>query len=180
MFKAQKRAAKDTLLKELETKRNRLLYDRDLLEGDSTSLMTVASNLSVPLSPNSYSMMHPHDRRKLRTHTSRRHHHANGLGNAGYDDIFSNKRSKKDGRATGTSGGSGGVATPLGGGYDSEQTGTTTMVVGPGGRVKREDGRDKVMNTFKVSEEKNLNDLAEIRKAIGASKSSARGNKKKY
>lgn len=130
--------------------------------------MAVASTLSVPLSPNS---SHIVDRRKLRTHISRRHH-GNGLGISAHDDIFSNKRSssKKPGNA-------GGVATPLvgAGGYESEQPITT---VGPGGRIRREDVRDKVMNTFKVSEETNLKDLVEIRKAIGGNKS-VKGNKKK-
>jgi hypothetical protein len=149
----------------LETKKARLLYDRDLLDGDANSLMAVASTLSVPLSPNSHHQIT--DRRKLRTHTSRRH--ANGLGIAGYDDIFSNKRPKKDARS-----GNGGTGTPLGG-YDSDQP---TAIVGPGGRIRKEDARDKVMNTFKVSEEKNLNDLTEIRRAIGGTKI-VKGSKRK-
>jgi hypothetical protein len=72
--------------------------------------------------------------------------------------------------------GSGGAATPVGG-YDSEQP-TVTTTVGPGGRVRREDTREKVMSTFKVSEETNIIDLVEIRKAIGIGKS-VKGIKKK-
>ena len=112
-----------------------------------------ATSLVVPLSPSS----HTHDRRKLRTHASRRH--ANGLGISGFDDIFpAAKRAKKDVRGNGN-----GSGAPTVGGYDSEQT-------FPGSRVRKEDSRDKVMNTFKVAEDRNMVDVMEIRKAIGVTR----------
>jgi len=137
------------------TKRKRLESDKELLDiaSDGNILMHHATQLVVPLSPSSQ----VHDRRKLRP--ARRH--PNGLAVLGaYDDIFpSAKRVKKDGRGNGNVSASG-----TGGGYDSEQQ---TAPQGGGGRVRREEGREKVMNTFKVSEEKNLVDILEIRKAIG-------------
>lgn len=137
-------------------KRKRLENDKELLDvaSDGTLLMHHATSLVVPLSPSS----HTHDRRKLRTHTSRRH--ANGLGISGFDDILpAAKRAKKDARGNGN-----GSGAPTVGGYDSEQA-------FPGGsRVRKEDTRDKVMNVFKVSEEKIMVDVLEIRKAIGVTR----------
>ena len=136
-------------------KRKRLESDKELLDvaSDGTLLMHHATSLVVPLSPSS----HTHDRRKLRTHASRRH--ANGLGISGFDDILpAAKRAKKDGRGNGN-----GSGAPTVGGYDSEQT-------FPGSRVRKEDSRDKVMNTFKVSEDRNMVDVMEIRKAIGVTR----------
>jgi hypothetical protein len=136
-------------------KRKRLESDKELLDvaSDGTLLMHHATSLVVPLSPSS----HTHDRRKLRTHASRRH--ANGLGISGFDDILpATKRAKKDGRGNGN-----GSGAPTVGGYDSEQT-------FPGSRVRKEDSRDKVMNTFKVSEDRNMVDVMEIRKAIGVTR----------
>jgi hypothetical protein len=143
-------------------KRKRLESDKELLDGasDGTLLMHHATSLIVPLSPSS----HIHDRRKLRTHTSRRH--TNGLGISGYDDILpSAKRAKKDIR------GNGNGSSIIQGDYDSEQPfGSTTANTTSSSRVRKEDGRDKVMNTFKVSEEKNMVDVLEIRKAIGVTR----------
>lgn len=144
-------------------KRKRLESDKELLDvaSDGTLLMHHATSLVVPLSPSS----HTHDRRKLRTHTSRRH--ANGLGITGFDDILpSAKRAKKDIRGNGN--GTSMVVSATGAaGYDSEQPfGTTTST----SRVRKEDERNKVMNTFKVSEEKNMVDVLEIRKAIGVTR----------
>jgi hypothetical protein len=130
-------------------KRKRLESDKELLDvaSDGTLLMHHATSLVVPLSPSS----HTHDRRKLRTHTGRRH--ANGLGIHGLDDFPAVKRAKKDARGNGNASGD----------YDSEQP----FVMA---RVRKEDTRDKVMNTFKVAEEKNMVDLLEIRKAIGVTR----------
>jgi len=135
-------------------KRKRLESDKELLDvaSDGTLLMHHATSLVVPLSPSS----HTHDRRKLRTHVSRRH--ANGLGISGFDDMPPAKRAKKDARGNGN-----GSGAPTVGGYDSEQT-------FPGSRVRKEDSRDKVMNAFKVSDERNMVDVLEIRKAIGVTR----------
>jgi hypothetical protein len=113
-----------------------------------------ATSLVVPLSPSS----HTHDRRKLRTHTSRRNPSRLG-GLHGVDDVLS-KRAKKDGRN--------GNGTPAG--YDSEQT--------PSGRIRKEDSREKVLHPFKVSEEKSMMDLLEIRKAVGITRASKLGKRK--
>ena len=121
-----------------------------------------ATSFVVPLSPSS----HSHDRRKLRTHTSRRH--VNGLGISGLDDILPAKRPKKD-NARGNGNGS---ITASGGGYDSEQQFAAAA------RVRKEDERNKVMNTFKVAEEKNMVDVLEIRKAIGVTRA-AKVNKRR-
>lgn len=141
-------------------KRKRLESDRDLLDvaTDGTLLMHHATSLVVPLSPSS----HNHDRRKLRTHTSRRAA-ANGLGIYGFDAdlVPAAKRVRKE-KGNGNS-------TPQG--YDSEQPFSNTS------RPRKEDSREKVMNPFKVSEEKSMVDLLEIRKAIGitrAAKTTAR------
>src|SRR5271169_4435147 len=92
-------------------KRKRLESDKELLDvaSDGSLLMHHATSLVVPLSPSS----HTHDRRKLRTHTSRRNP-SSGLGVHGIDDVLS-KRAKKDGTGRNT-----GNGTPAG--YDSEQT----------------------------------------------------------
>ena len=46
--------------------------------------------------------------------------------------------------------------------------------------MRKEDSRDKVMSAFKVSEEKNMVDVLEIRKAIGITRvTSAKVNKRK-
>jgi hypothetical protein len=130
-------------------KRKRLESDKELLDvaTDGTLLMHHATSLVVPLSPSS----HTHDRRKLRTHASRRH--TNGLGIHGLDDLIpAAKRARKEARNGNASGE-----------YDSEQPFGTT-------RVRKEDSRDKVMNTFKVAEEKNMVDVLEIRKAIGVTR----------
>lgn len=149
---------KENLLHELMSKRKRLESDKELLDvaSDGTLLMHHATSLILPLSPSS----HIHDRRKLRTHTSRRH--ANGQGIGGFDDVSpAAKRIKKDARGNGN----GSVAGSAGGagGYDSEQTLAAS-------RIRKEDSRDKVMNTFKVSEDKNMVDVMEIRKAIGVTR----------
>jgi hypothetical protein len=140
-------------------KRKRLESDKELLDvaSDGTLLMHHATSLVVPLSPSS----HTHDRRKLRTHTSRRH--ANGLGIHGFDDIVpAAKRVRKE--AQGNGNGSGG--------YDSEQPFGSS-------RVRKEDSRDKVMNTFKVADEKNMVDILEIRKAIGVTRAGKVNNKRR-
>src|SRR5579859_5792765 len=115
------------------TKRKRLESDKELLDvaSDGTLLMHHATSLVVPLSPSS----HTHDRRKLRTHASRRH--TNGLGIHGFDDVLpAAKRVKKDSRGNGNS------SSVAAAGYDSEvQFGTT--------RPRKEDAREKVLNTFK-------------------------------
>ena len=117
-----------------------------------------ATSLVVPLSPSSST----HDRRKLRTHTSRRH--ANGLGIHGFEDILpAAKRAKKDIRGNGNA---------SGGGYDSEQPNAF-------GRPRKEDTRERVMNTFKVSEEKSMVDVLEIRKAIGVTRAGKVNNKRR-
>jgi hypothetical protein len=148
------------LLHELMTKKKRLESDKELLDvaADGTLLMHHATSLVVPLSPSS----HTHDRRKLRTHTSRRH--PNGLGIAGVDDIVpAAKRVKKDARGNGSASG----------GYDSEPP----LGGGPT-RVRKEESRDKVMNAFKVSDEKVMVDVLEIRKAIGVTRA-AKVNKRR-
>ena len=135
------------------TKRKRLENDKELLDvaSDGSQLMHHATSLVVPLSPSS----HNHDRRKLRTHTSRRN--ANGLPIPGLDDYLpAAKRIKKD--VSRNANGNGG------GGYDSEQP------VGQPGKPRKEESRDKVMNPFKVSEEKSMVDVLEIRKAIGVTR----------
>ena len=151
------------------TKRKRLESDKELLDiaSDGNILMHHATQLVVPLSPSSQA----HDRRKLRPHTARRH--PNGLGIlATYDDVLpSAKRVKKDGRGNGNQSAGG-----AGGGYDSEQQAGQQQQ--QGGRVRREDGRDKVMNIFKVSEDKNMVDIMEIRKAIGVTRA-AKVNKRR-
>jgi len=142
------------------TKRKRLESDKELLDvaSDGTLLMHHATSLVVPLSPSSST----HDRRKLRTHASRRN--ANGLGIHGYDEIHpAAKRAKKDAKGNGNA---------SGGGYDSEQPGAF-------GRPRKEDTRDKVMNAFKISEEKNMVDVLEIRKAIGVTRAGKVNNKRK-
>src|SRR5579859_6020421 len=140
------------------TKRKRLESDKELLDvaSDGSLLMHHATSLVVPLSPSSST----HDRRKLRTHTSRRH--ANGLGIHGFEDILpAAKRAKKDARGNGNASG--------GGGYDSEQAQPGNA--GFGGRPRKEgETRERVMNTFKVSEERNMVDVLEIRKAIGVTR----------
>jgi hypothetical protein len=139
------------------TKRKRLESDKELLDiaSDGNILMHHATQLVVPLSPSSQI----HDRRKLRP--ARRH--PNGLGIlSAYDDILPSKRVKKDGRGNGNVSASG-----TGGGYDSEQQNAPQ---GSSSRVRREEARDKVMNPFKVSEEKNFVDIVEIRKAIGVTR----------
>ena len=141
------------------TKRKRLESDKELLDvaSDGTLLMHHATSLVLPLSPSS----HNHDRRKLRTHTSRRN--ANGLGMGGFEDLVpAAKRAKKDARGNGN----GSAA----GGYDSEQPLSL--------RTRKEESRDKVMNAFKVSEEKNMVDILEIRKAIGVTRA-AKVNKRR-
>ena len=142
------------------TKRKRLENDKELLDvaSDGSLLMHHAISLVVPLSPSS----HTHDRRKLRTHASRRH--PNGLGMSGLDELPASKRAKKDPRGSGNANGGGG-------GYDSEQ---------PFGnpRVRKEESRDKVMNSFKVLEEENMVDVMEIRKAVGVTRA-AKVNKRK-
>ena len=145
-------------------KRKRLENDKELLDvaSDGSLLMHHATSLVVPLSPSS----HTRDRRKLRTHTSRRH--ANGLGISGFDDVLpAPKRAKKDGRGNGN--GNGALAV---GGYDSEQTFA-------GSRVRKEDSRDKIMNPFKVSDERNMVDVLEIRKAIGVTRAGKVSNKRR-
>jgi hypothetical protein len=132
------------------TKRKRLESDKELLDvaSDGNQLMHHATSLVVPMSPSSHTV----DRRTLRTHPSRRP--ANGLGIHGFDDLIpAAKRAKKDPRGNGNGSG----------GYDSEQ---------PFGaqRIRKEDSRDKVMNPFKVSEEKSMVDVLEIRKAIGVTR----------
>lgn len=132
-------------------KRKRLESDKELLDvaSDGTLLMHHATSLVVPLSPSS----HNHDRRKLRPHTSRRN--PNGLGNSGFDELVAPaKRTKKDGRGNGNN--------SAAGGYDSEQPFSS--------RSRKEESRDKVMSVFKVSEEKSMVDLLEIRKAIGVTR----------
>ena len=138
-------------------KRKRLENDKELLDvaSDGSLLMHHATSFVVPLSPSSHSQ----DRRKLRTHTSRRH--ANGLGISGFDDILPAKRAKKD---TVRGNGNGSITAGVsGGGYDSEQP-----YAAP--RSRKEDERAKVMNTFKVAEERNMVDVMEIRKAIGVTR----------
>ena len=137
-------------------KRKRLESDKELLDvaSDGSLLMHHATSFVVPLSPSS----HPHDRRKLRTHTSRRNAHS--LGISGFDDIPPAKRPKKDN----VRGNGNGNITASGGGYDSEQQFAAAA------RVRKEDERNKVMNTFKVTEEKNMVDVLEIRKAIGVTR----------
>ena len=147
------------------TKRKRLESDKELLDvaSDGTLLMHHATSLVVPLSPSSSQ----HDRRKLRTHTSRRH--ANGLGIHGFEDILpAAKRAKKDARNGNASGG----------GYDSEQP-QTSGAGGLGGRPRKEETRERVMNTFKVSEERNMVDVLEIRKAIGVTRAGKVNNKRR-
>lgn len=147
------------------TKRKRLESDKELLDvaSDGTLLMHHATSLVVPLSPSSST----HDRRKLRTHTSRRH--ANGLGIHGFEDILpAAKRAKKDARGSGNA---------SGGGYDSEQP---QQAGGFGGRPRKEgETRERVMNTFKVSEERNMVDVLEIRKAIGVTRAGKVNNKRR-
>lgn len=160
MKQAQKKAAKENLLHELMTKRKRLESDKELLDvaSDGSLLMHHATSLVVPLSPSSSA----HDRRTLRTHTSRRH--ANGLGIHGFEDILpAAKRAKKDIRGNGNASA----------GYDSEQQ--------PGvfGRPRKEETRERVMNAFKVSEEKNMVDVLEIRKAIGVTRAGKVNNKRR-
>lgn len=136
-------------------KRKLLENDKELLDVASDgSLLMHHSSFVVPMSPSS----HPHDRRKLRTHTSRRH--ANGLGIGGFDDHLPAKRAKKDN----VRGNGNGSTTGGGAGYDSEQPFAAAA------RVRKEDERNKVMNTFKVAEEKNMVDVLEIRKAIGVTR----------
>ena len=137
-------------------KRKRLENDKELLDvaSDGSLLMQHAASFVVPLSPSS----HPHDRRKLRTHASRRP--ANGLGVSGFDDVLPAKRAKKDN----VRGNGNGSITAGGGGYDSEQPFAAAV------RVRKEDERNKVMNPFKVAEEKNIVDVLEIRKAIGVTR----------
>lgn len=141
------------------TKRRRLENDKELLDvaSDGTLLMHHATSLVVPLSPSS----HTHDRRKLRTHTSRRA--PNGLGIHGFDDIPAAKRVRKEGRGNGNSSTAG---------YDSEQPFNPS-------RPRKEDTRDKVMNPFKVSEEKSMVDLLEIRKAIGVTRAAKVSGKRR-
>ena len=145
-------------------KRKRLENDKELLDvaSDGSILMLHATSFVVPLSPSS----HTQDRRKLRTHTSRRH--GNGLGISGFDDILPAKRAKKE-HVRGNGNGS---ITASGGGYDSEQAFATAP------RVRKEDERNKVMNTFKVAEERNMVDVLEIRKAIGVTRA-AKVNKRR-
>jgi hypothetical protein len=140
-------------------KRKRLESDKELLDvaSDGTLLMHHATSLVVPLSPSS----HTHDRRKLRTHTSRRT--ANGLGIYGFDDIAPVAKRRKEGRGNGNS-------TPAG--YDSEQPLNTS-------RPRKEDTREKVMNPFKVSDEKSMVDLLEIRKAIGITRAAKAAGKRR-
>ena len=140
-------------------KRKRFESDKELLDvaSDGTLHMHHATSLVVPLSPSS----HINDRRTLRTHTSRRY--ANGFGISGGDDLLpAVKRAKKDARGNGNASG----------GYDSEQP------LGGTARVRKEESRDKVMNVFKVSDEKNMVDVLEIRKAIGVTRA-AKVNKRK-
>lgn len=139
-------------------KRKRLESDKELLDAasDGTLLMHHATSLVVPLSPSS----HTHDRRKLRTHTSRRPH--NSLGIHGIDDIVpAAKRVRKDARNGNASGE-----------YDSEQPFGTA-------RIRKEDTRDKVMNPFKVAEETNIVDVLEIRKAIGVTRAGKLNNRRR-
>ena len=131
-------------------KRKNLENDKELIEvaSDGSLLMHHATSLVVPMSPSSQS----HDRRKLRTHTSRRH--ANGLGTTGFDELSpATKRLKKDARGNGNGSG----------GYDSEQAFGV-------GKMRKEDSRDKVLSAFKVSDERNMVDVLEIRKAIGVTR----------
>ena len=147
------------------TKRKRLESDKELLDvaSDGTLLMHHATSLVVPLSPSSST----HDRRKLRTHTSRRH--PNGLGIHGFEDILpAAKRAKKDVR------GNGGNAS-AGGGYDSEQQ----PQPGVFGRPRKEDTRERGMNAFKVSEERSMVDVLEIRKAVGITRAGKVSHKRR-
>jgi hypothetical protein len=138
------------LLNELITRRKNLENDKELIEvaSDGSLLMYHATSLVVPLSPSAQS----HDRRKLRTHSSRRQ--ANGPSGSTLEDLSpAAKRLKKDSRGNGNGNG----------GYDSEQP------LGVG-KMRKEDSREKVLSVFKVSDEKSLMDVLEIRKAVGVTR----------